>query len=382
MSAELLANRVSARFRERHGAPPQVLVAAPCRVNLIGEHTDYNDGFVLPAAINHQIIIAASPRMDDRVVIDSLDFGAEVAFSLNGITHDDHQPWSNYERGVAWALLQEGYALSGLNAVIAGVAPIGAGLSSSAAVCVATAHSYRVLQQLPLDDVSLALLCQRAENEFVGVNCGIMDQFIITLGKADHALLIDCRDLSHKLVPIPVRASVLITNSLVRRELVSSAYNERRAQCEEGASLLGISSLREIDVPTFKAKAAGLPDTIGRRCRHVVYENQRVLDAVETLERGDLYAFGQLMNQSHVSLRDDYEVSCQELDVLVEAAWQTVGVYGSRMTGAGFGGCTVSILRPDAAEAYAREVTTAYEQAFGITPEIYRSSAENGVHVL
>lgn len=377
-----LANRVVSCYHDRYGAPPEVLIAAPGRVNLIGEHTDYNEGFVLPTAINRHVVIAASPRPDNRVVVHSLDFDAETTFSLDHITHDEVQPWSNYERGVAWVLLQEGYTLRGLNAVIAGDVPIGAGLSSSAAVEVATAHTFRILGDLSLEDVRLALLCQRAENEFVGMNCGIMDQFIITMGKEQHALFIDCRDLSYRLVPIPEGANIIISNSRVHRDLVASAYNERRGQCEEGARLLGVQALRDIDVPTFEARAGELPEPVRRRCKHVIYENQRVLDAVMALEHGDLNAFGQLMNRSHISLRDDYEVSCRELDILVEAAWQVEGVFGSRMTGAGFGGCTVSLVQPEAVEKFIQHVASVYQRETGITPEIYPCRAEDGVRVL
>ena len=373
---------IAAHYRERFGSTPAIIVSAPGRVNLIGEHTDYNGGFVLPAAIDRHMVMAASSREDTLVCLHSVDFNSDASFSLDAISHDMQAMWSNYERAVAWALQEAGYELRGMNAVLSGNIPMGSGLSSSAAIEVATAYAFRTLNDLPLDLVTLAKLCQRAENEFVGVNCGIMDQFISALGKAQHALLIDCRSLDHRLVPLPAEMSLVICDTKVRRDLISSAYNERRAQCEAGAQLLGLPSLRDAEWSTFEDQQQELPKLVRQRCRHIISENQRVLDAVAALEEDDLPAFGTLMNQSHESLRDDYEVSCRELDIMVEAAWEVDGVYGSRMTGAGFGGCTINAVHPDAVGAFQSQVSDKYESATGLTPSIYVCHAEAGVQLL
>jgi len=382
MEVEALKTLASARYGEQYGHAPSIIVAAPGRVNLIGEHTDYNDGFVLPVAIDRYVVIAAASRDDGQVHLHSVDFEQDSSFCLDTITRDDEARWSNYSRGVASVLQGSGYELRGMDAALVGNVPIGAGLSSSAAIEVATAYVFQMLGDLPLDLVSLAKLCQRAENEFVGVNCGIMDQFISALGKAQHALLIDCRSLEYRLVPLPPGMSLVICDSRVKRDLVSSAYNERRSQCETGARLLGASSLRNVEWSTFEKRQDELPVLVRRRCRHVISENRRVLDAVAALEKGDLIAFGALMNQSHESLRDDYQVSCPELDTLVKAAREVEGVFGSRMTGAGFGGCTVTAIRPEAADSFRAHVSGKYEAATGLAPAIYVCRAEDGVQVL
>lgn len=377
-----LVNLIIARHAERFGSSPTITVAAPGRVNLIGEHTDYNGGFVLPAAIDRSVFLAASPRQDDLVQIHSADFNADVSFSLRSICRDTDQEWSNYERGVATVLQEAGQRLRGFNAVVGGNVPIGSGLSSSAAVEVATAYALRTLNDLDLDLVTLAKLCQRAENTFVGVNCGIMDQFVSALGRAGHALLIDCRSLDHRLVPIPADMSIVICDTRVKHELLASGYNERRAQCEEGARVLGVKSLRDVDWPTFERRQCELPEAVRRRCRHVVSENRRVLEAVAALEASDLAEFGRLMNQSHDSLRDDFEVSCPELDVMVTAALQLEAVYGSRMTGAGFGGCTVSAVRPESVEHFQAHVASEYEAATGRVPSVYVCHPADGVRLI
>ncbi|MBC7249147.1 MAG: galactokinase [Anaerolineae bacterium] len=375
------------RFRQLFGTEAALVVRAPGRVNLIGEHTDYNDGYVLPVAIDRSVLLAASPRPDRRVVVHALDFEQRAEFALDDIARDDEQPWSNYQRGVAWVLQSEGFTLPGLNMALTSDVPIGAGLSSSAAVEVATAYAWQVLGGLELDRVRLALLCQRAENEFVGMNCGIMDQFISALGQRDSALLIDCRSLDYELVPIPAHTAIIVADTRVRRELVSSEYNARRRECEEGVRLLqrylpGITALRDVSPVQFVDHQAHLPDGVRQRCRHVICENERVLCAVAALRAGDLRTFGRLMDESHASLRNDYEVSCPELDTLVMAAWRVKGVYGSRMTGAGFGGCTVSLVDEGAVEAFRQQVTAAYQAATGIVPDIYVCRAEAGVGVV
>ncbi|TEU19279.1 MAG: galactokinase [Anaerolineales bacterium] len=382
------------KFEEIFGCQPATVVRAPGRVNLIGEHTDYNDGYVLPVAIDRSILMAADPRPDRQVVLHALDFDQRAEFSLDDIRHDDQYPWSNYQRGVAFFLQERGFELPGMNAVISGDIPIGSGLSSSAAVEVAAAYAWQVLSGFSLSRVELALLCQQAENEFVGMKCGIMDQFISALGQRDHALLIDCRTLEHELVRLgaiaqrgsvtPVFATIVVCDTMKRRGLVDSEYNARRRECEEGVRLLRkhlpeVKALRDVSPAQFERYQQDLPDVVRRRCRHIVYENERVLQSVEALKGDDLATFGRLMNESHVSLRDDYQVSCRELNVMAEAAWQVEGVYGSRLTGAGFGGCTVSLVAGDAVDRFRARVAAEYQAATGVEPQIYVCAVEDGV---
>ena len=382
---------IKQRFEEIFGCQPATVVRAPGRVNLIGEHTDYNDGYVLPVAIDRSILMAAAPWPDRQVVLHALDFDQRTEFSLDDIRHDDQHPWSNYQRGVAFFLQKRGFELPGMNAVISGDIPIGSGLSSSAAVEVAAAYAWQVLSGFSLSRVELALLCQRAENEFVGMKCGIMDQFICALGQRDHALLIDCRTLEHDVVKLGSgegssrpSATIVVCDTMKRRGLVDSEYNARRRECEEGVRLLqkhlpGIKALRDVSPAQFERYQGDLPEVVRRRCRHVVYENERVLQSVEALKGEDLDTFGRLMNESHVSLRDDYQVSCRELNVMVEAAWQVEGVYGSRLTGAGFGGCTVSLVAEEAVERFHAHVAAEYQAATGVEPQIYVCAVEDGV---
>ena len=375
------------RFAEIFGGEPAAVVRAPGRVNLIGEHTDYNDGYVLPVAIDRSVLVAAAPRDDRQVVIHALDFGESVAFSLDDIEYDQVNPWSNYQRGVAYFLEERGIELPGLNAVVGGDVPIGSGLSSSAAVEVSMAYTWQVLAGFNLSRVELALLCQRAENEFVGINCGIMDQFISALGQRDHALLIDCRSLRHQPVPLPPEAAVVVADTMKRRGLVDSEYNTRRQECGEGVRILQrylpqVQALRDVSTDQFVEYKEQLPEKVRRRCRHIIYENERVLKGVAALQADDLDAFGRLMNESHASLRDDYEVSCLELDIMAEAAWKVDGVYGSRMTGAGFGGCTVSLMAEEALDDFRGQVAATYEEATGTVPQIYVCRAEDGVSKL
>jgi galactokinase len=375
---------IERRFAEIFGGKPTAVVRAPGRVNLIGEHTDYNDGYVLPVAIDRSVLVAAAPRDDRQVVIHALDFSESATFSLDAIEHDQAKTWSNYQRGVAYFLEERGIKLPGLNAVVVGDVPIGSGLSSSAAVEVSMAYTWQVLAGFRLSRVELALLCQRAENEFVGMNCGIMDQFVSALGQRDHALLIDCRSLDYQPVPLPAEAAVVVADTMKRRGLVDSEYNTRRRECEEGVRILQrylpqVQALRDVSVAQFVEYEGQLPGNVRKRCRHIIYENERVLRSIAALRAGDLNAFGRLMNESHISLRDDYEVSCAELDIMAEAAWKVDGVYGSRMTGAGFGGCTVSLVDEEAIEDFQARVAAGYEEATGIAPQIYVCRAEDGV---
>jgi galactokinase len=336
--AKGLARSVESAFLEIFGYPPRRLFRAPGRVNLIGEHTDYNDGFVLPMAIDRSVWMAVAPadRRDRTIRLGSLDLA------------------------------------------YAGNVPIGAGLSSSAAVEVAIATAARDLYDLKISDLELAQICQQAEHEFVGTQCGLMDQLISIAGQDGCALLIDCRYLTWEPVPIPANAAAVICDTGKRRSLVDSAYNERRAQCEEGARRLGVAALRDLGVDAFEARAKELPPLLRRRCRHVVRENDRTLRAAEALRQGCVGAFGQLMNQSHASLRDLYEVSCEELDLMAALAQSQSSCWGARMTGAGFGGCIVALVERDALSSFARTVVSLYERQTMRTPALYACQPSPG----
>ena len=373
--------RMKAAFREQFGGEPEGWARAPGRVNLIGEHTDYNDGFVLPMAIDRDIWVAFRPRKDRAVRLWSLDFGQASEFSLDAIAPDPSAPWSNYVRGVAWALAKQNIALRGMDAVLQGNVPLGAGLSSSAALEVAAGLAFLASsgESLPLPD--LALACQRAENEFVGNRCGIMDQFVSALGRAGHALFLDCRTLEHQHVALPEGYRIVVANSMVRRALVDSAYNERRAQCETAARILGVKALRDADEGMLREASLELAGAAYQRARHVITENVRVLKAVDAMRQGDAETFGALMDRSHASLRDDYEVSCRELDALVEIARRQPGCPGARMTGAGFGGCTVNLVESGAVDAFVPDLREGYRAATGLHAEIYVCDAADGAAV-
>jgi galactokinase len=377
-------NAIRDQFEQHYGIHPRLMVRAPGRVNLIGEHTDYNDGFVFPAAIDRATYVAARPRDDGRVHIVAVDLGDEDEFALDAIERSADHPWSNYIRGVAKALLVAGHQLGGVNLLITSDVPRGAGLSSSAALEVATGYAFQLLNRLNLLGEELALLAQGAENSFVGVQSGIMDQFISALGRRDHALLLDCRDLSYRPVPLPAGTQIVVCNSNVERTLAGSAYNQRRQECEEAVRILKqwypkIMALRDVSVAQFREHEADLPEPIRARARHVITENGRALRGGAALDAGDLAAFGQLMNESHMSLRDDYQVSIPQMDALVEAAQRVPGCYGSRLTGAGFGGCTVSLVEQAAVERFEREVSAAYKAATGRETTIYVCRASDGV---
>lgn len=359
------------------------LFRAPGRVNIIGEHTDYNDGFVLPAAIDRQIWLALKMRQDREVTVHSLDFSETSAFSLDAIERDAERPWSNYLRGVCLVLEEAGYRLPGAEVAFAGDIPIGSGLSSSAALEMATATAFLSLAGREVPREQLARLCQRAENEFVGTRCGIMDQFVSALGRTGHAILIDCRSLAHRSIPLPEGVRLIVSDTGVRRGLVSSEYNTRRQQCEEAVALLrevipNLTSLRDLTLEQLEANARTLPEVIYRRARHVVTENDRVMKAIGSMERGDLPQLGHLLNLSHGSLRNDYEVSCAELDTMVAIARCQPGAYGSRMTGGGFGGCTVSLVAEEHAPAFVGGVAPAYKDETGLEAQIHICSVADG----
>lgn len=372
---ESTGDLLTARFREMFGTEMRMF-RAPGRVNLIGEHTDYNDGFVMPAAIGFYTWIAAAKRGDRILEAYSDRFDEKITFSLDGLEGPPRKHWSDFIRGVAATLQGAGHRLSGSNLVIHAEVPLGAGLSSSASLEVATALALTVPSGIALPRLELAKLCQAAEHEYVGTRCGIMDQFIATFGVSGNALMLDCRSLEYQLIPVPRDLRLVVCNSMVRHEHASGEYNRRRGDCETGVKLLaqhlpGIRALRDVGVAELDKYKQVLPETIYRRCRHVVTENQRVLDAAKALQSGDADVVGRLMYASHASLRDDYEVSCKELDLLVELAASSDGVYGARMTGGGFGGCTVNLVRGDCAAAFEAQIARTYQQATGIAPDIY-----------
>jgi len=349
---------------------------APGRVNLIGEHTDYNDGFVLPVPIDRHVWIAAKRTEGDVLSLFAADYGERASCKLDEIEFDRERLWANYVMGVADVLIRKGHVLGGANLAISGDVPIGAGLSSSAAIEVASVRAFTKIFDLEIDAVEMAYIGKSVENDFVGVQSGIMDQFVGSLGRKDHALFIDCRTNEYRHIPLDPDYSIVMVNTMVKRELATSAYNERRMQCEEGVrvlgeSLAGIKALRDVMPQDFEEHRDALPVVIAKRCRHVVHENARVIDAVKALEDGDMERFGELMYESHRSLRNDYEVSCEELDVLVETARMLPGAVGARMTGAGFGGCTVNIVEGEKTQDFIAEIKKRYLDETGLSPEVY-----------
>ena len=350
-------------------------------MNLIGEHTDYNDGFVLPLGIDRGVWIALSPRADRQVEVWSIDFEESARFDLDTLNHGGPE-WSEYLKGTASSLETAGHRLTGWNGVMASDVPIGAGLSSSAAVELATARAFAAVSQIGWDPAEMAKLSQRAENEWVGVNCGIMDQMISAVGRDGYAMLIDCRTLGTRAVPIPDGAVVVIMDTATRRGLVDSAYNERRAQCEAAASFFGVSALRDLGPEVFLARQHDLDGTTARRARHVVTENARTLAAADAMARGDSVTLGRLMNASHHSLRDDFEVSSAALDAIVEIAQRQPGCYGARMTGAGFGGCAVALVKREQSSTFSGAIIEEYEEQTGLVPQIYVTDARAGAAVI
>jgi len=375
-----LQQRVTVEFQGRFNYPPAFIVRAPGRVNLIGEHTDYNDGFVLPMAIDRAIWIALRPRDDRRVLVHSLDFPEPADFSLDSITHGEG--WEAYVRGVAWSLQVEGCPLRGWEGILASDIPVGAGLSSSAALELSIARTFWAVSRWDWNPTKMALAARRTENEWLKLQTGIMDQMISASGQEGHALLIDCRDLASQLVPLPKETAVVVLDTVTRRGLVDSAYNERVAQCKTASDFFGAATLRDVSPEVFAARAGELDALTRRRARHVITENARTLEAAAAMEAGDAVALGQLMNASHTSLRDDYEVSSKELNAMVKIAQSQPGCFGTRMTGAGFGGCAVALVQEEMTPSFAADVAVVYQKQTGIQPNVYICRPTNGAELV
>lgn len=372
------------RFRAKFQGEPQIF-RAPGRVNLIGEHTDYNDGLVMPAAIGFYCWTAIGARSDRKLVIASQEFGEQIEINLDSGARNQKPTglWTDYPVGVVLQLLSAGVRLTGANLLLHGEVPMGAGLSSSASIEVATALALSEHAGQQVDRKQLARFCQEAENDFVGMRSGIMDQFIALHGRRSHALLLDCRSLDFELVRLPEAVRLVICNTGVKHQLAGSEYNRRRAECEEAVSALqrvlpGIRALRDVSREQLEEHRGLLSDVAYRRAEHVVCENQRVLDGARALRARDLRRFGRLMAESHHSLRDLYEVSCRELDVMVEIANQQPGLYGARMTGGGFGGATINLVEASSAAEFASSVAATYAKATGIAPQIYTCDPADG----
>ena len=376
LAAETRAVRA---FAERFGGEPTLVVHAPGRVNLLGEHTDYNEGFVLPMALHLGAWIALRPRADDLVVLRSLDFGEEQEFDLGRLHRG--QGWIEYVKGTAWALQEAGASLRGWDGVVTGEVPIGAGLASSAALEVAAARAFAAAADLPWQPVTAARLAQRAENEWVGVQCGIMDQLVIAAGREGHALLIDCRHLTTRPIPLPPGTVVAVLDTSTRRDLVDSTYNARRARCEEATRRCGVRSLRDLSLSELEQRAGALTDEQLRLARHVVTENARTLAAAQAMTAGNAASVGALMDASHRSLRDDFGVSSPALDAIVAAAQEAPGCHGARMTGAGLAGCAVALVEESASAAFVAETEQVYRARSGLQATVHLSSPCGGADV-
>ncbi len=373
-------------FTQKYNKQPELTVYAPGRVNIIGEHTDYNDGFVMPCAINYGTAIVGAKRNDHVWNVYAADLDLSDEFSLDKEIPQSKQKWANYVRGVV-KFIQERCPdfKQGADLVISGNVPHSSGLSSSAALEVATGKFSQQLSDLPLSHTEIALIGQKAENKFVGANCGNMDQLISALGQQDHLLMIDCRSLETQPTPVPQDVEVIIVNSNVPHDLVTGEYNTRRQQCERAAEFFGVKALRDVSVAQFKEKEAeltALDPLVAKRARHVVTENQRVLDAVDALKHNDLTRLGELMGQSHDSMRDDFEITVPQIDYLVELAQLVIGKQGgARMTGGGFGGCIVALAPHDKVEAVRKIVADNYEKQTGLKEDFYVCTASQGVRV-
>ncbi|HGM9945863.1 TPA: galactokinase [Providencia rettgeri] len=382
---ETLKQTVATSFEKTFGYQPEIYIQAPGRVNLIGEHTDYNDGFVLPCAIDYQTMTAAAKR-DDRIIrVVAADYHNECdEFSLDGdITFLPEKMWANYIRGVVKFLLQRGFSFNGCDIAVSGNVPQGAGLSSSASLEVVIGQTLKTLYQLDISQQDIALNGQQAENQFVGCNCGIMDQLISACGDAGHALLIDCRSLALFPISIPDDLVVMIINSNKQRGLVGSEYNTRRQQCEEAANLFGVKALRDVTFDDFLQQQHQLSPVVAKRAKHVISENERTLAAAKALTQNDLLQLSELMAQSHISMRDDFEITVKEIDTLVDIVKSVLGVQGGvRMTGGGFGGCVVAVMQQQCVQPVIDAVEAQYQKATGLQADIYVCQPSSGASVV
>ena len=388
MQEKQIVEQLIEKFNELYGAEGPVSVYfAPGRVNLIGEHTDYNGGHVFPCALTIGTYMAVRKRSDRKLRFYSMNFEGlgVIEDSLDNLTPKDNGEWTNYPKGVIWAFDGRGMKCdTGLDIALYGNIPNGSGLSSSASLEVVTGYMLKDQYGFDVTNVDLAKIGQYSENNFNGCNCGIMDQFASAMGKADHAIFLDTADLSYTYAPIQLDgAKIVVTNSLVKHSLVTSAYNDRRNESHQALvdlqKVVDIKTLGDLTEEQFEAHKDAITDPVARaRGKHAVYENQRTIKAVAALEANDLENFGKLMNASHVSLRDDYETSCEECDILAETAWEVPGVIGSRITGGGFGGCTVSLVKDEAVENFKETLTRVYQEKVGKTPEFYVVSIGNG----
>jgi galactokinase len=384
---KMLAASLVSEIHEKHfGGDPRVFLA-PGRVNLIGEHTDYAGGFVMPAAIDFGTFATVSGRRDGRVEIWSQNFKEGVTFAPDELPKARQEHWSDYPLGVLWMLRQGGIDVPPFSMVLDGDVPLGAGLSSSASVEVASALALLSLADAEMERSAIAKLCQKAENEYVGASCGIMDQFIACHGREDHALLLDCRSLEFRLAPIPRHVSVVIANTMVKHSIAGGEYGIRRAEVEEGTAILRryrpeIALLRDATPEDLERWGDEMPETVMRRCRHIITENLRTEAAADALAAGNLKKLGDLMAAAHVSYRDDFEASCKEADIMVDAAQSLPGLIGARLTGGGFGGCTVNLVEEGVAAQFAEQLREEYRAATGIQAEIYRCHASAGAHAV
>ncbi|MBN1694471.1 galactokinase [candidate division WOR-3 bacterium] len=391
-SLETRVEKLKEEFKKIFGKTKDIqLFNAPGRVNIIGEHTDYNGGYVLPVAINLGLLAAAGKRNDRKVCLESLNFKKKVVASLDVLKYEKKNDWANYPLSVAWVLGEEGIELSGADIIFEGNIPVASGLSSSAAIEVLTMKCLLELSDRKIKKERIPLLCRKAENEFIGVKSGVMDQYIVTFGKKNNALFLNCKTLEHKLIPFHnIKDTVImIGNTKVKRGLAKSAYNERVAECNEGLKILrgfitrgNIGYLSDIKKEEFREYKNYLPPIIAKRCEHVIFENERVKQAVESLEKGDVDKLGKLMIRSHKSLKELYEVSCKELNIMVETFLESDGVYGARMTGAGFGGCAIALIKQDAQEEIIKKASKEYKKRAGIKGEFYVSRISDGVRKL
>ena len=387
MNLQELAAQLAADFQKTYGRPPRWIVAAPGRVNVIGEHTDYNDGFVLPMAIERYAVMAAdTAAAAGNISIYDTQFKENATIDVTAPVTKGQPKWSNYIRGVLAGFQQRGVKLPALDVAMISTVPLGGGLSSSAALEVCTATLIEAATGKKLDPIEKALLAQKAEHDFAGVPCGIMDQFISALGRADHLLLLDCRSRQTELVPMQdPSVTLLVVNTNVKHELGSGEYAKRRAECEQAAKILGVASLRDATAPQLEQAKGKMSDVVYRRARHVIGEIERTLHAAEGIRASNWPAVGNLMYASHASLRDDYEVSCKELDAVVEIAEDIGyrgGVYGCRMTGGGFGGCAVALVKTEAVDAITKKIAADYQAKTGIEAIIFSSHPAAGATII